>query len=181
MVFFDISFMKEVHISEFDILKDKKGFIESLFHDGNLDVSFHYPSDFQKTQLLRDIVDMIWEIVELDNKWRRRIVLIVDELNNNAIEYGSTQWDINKMRLILSTSESISIKIEVEDSGKWNKSQNADNMRKLQDQKIKQWFNDYSSIRWRGLFMIILNLVDSLYFKDASSGWLVVWVEKKFS
>jgi len=38
---------------------------------------------------LREIVDIISEVLGLDNKWRRRIVLIVDELNNNAIEYGS--------------------------------------------------------------------------------------------
>lgn len=51
--------MKEIHISELDHVDDKVSFVKDLFSDGNLDVCFHYESDFQKTQLLRDIIDII--------------------------------------------------------------------------------------------------------------------------
>jgi two-component sensor histidine kinase len=46
-----------------------------------------------------------------------KIVLIVDELNNNAIEYGSKPEDHNIMRLdIKKDSNYYYINIEVEDS-----------------------------------------------------------------
>ena len=54
--------MKEIHISEIEHLSDKEAFIQGLFHDDNFDVCFCYESDFQKTQLLRDIIDIIANI-----------------------------------------------------------------------------------------------------------------------
>jgi len=124
---------------------------------------------------------MVAHLSWLDDKWSRRVVLIIDELNNNAIEYGSASWDINKMKFLFTQEEKISLKIEVEDSGKWEKSKDAAYMESLQKKRLGQWFSDHKSIRWRGLFMIIINLVDKLYFRDSDSGWLIVGVEKTFS
>lgn len=172
--------MKEIHISEIENLEDKKSFVEGLFQGKDFHVCFYYQSDFQKTQLLRDIIDMVADIAWLDNKWKRRLVLIVDELNNNAIEYGSTTGYINKMTFVLDCQSAISMTIEVEDGGNGNKPKKAEQMRALQSEKKEQWFDNHDSIRGRGLFMIIENLVDDLYFQDAPSGWLIVGVKKVF-
>ena len=172
--------MKEIHISEIEHLSDKEAFIQGLFHDDNFDVCFCYESDFQKTQLLRDIIDIIANICWLDDKWRRRIVLIVDELNNNAIEYGSKKGDLNKMTFSFQRNTKTLLSIEVEDSGAGKDAKNAETMRKLQSTKIKEGFENHASIRGRGLFMIIVNLVDELYFKDSDAGGLIVWVHKTF-
>ncbi len=172
--------MKEIHISEIEQLKDRRSFIEGLFNDKDFHVSFYYESDFQKTQLLREIVDMIADISWLDDKWRRRIVLIVDELNNNAIEYGSATDHINKMTFLLDHTSGTSMNIEVEDGGNGNKPKKAKQMKLLQVEKSEQWFDNHDSIRGRGLFMIIENLVDDLYFQDADSGGLIVGVKKQF-
>ena len=172
--------MKEIHISEIEHLSDKESFVKDLFHDDNFDVCFHYESDFQKTQLLRDIIDLVAGTCGLDDRWRRRIVLIVDELNNNAIEYGSKKGDINKMRFSFQKSDNALLSIEVEDSGTWTDAKDADTMKLLQAQRTKQGFENHASIRWRGLFMIILSLVDDLYFKDSATWWLIVWVNKTF-
>lgn len=46
-----------------------------------------------------------------------RLTLMVDEMNNNAIEYGSQAGDINKLRFHCNyTKDTIDINIEVEDS-----------------------------------------------------------------
>lgn len=173
--------MKEIHISEMQDLANNRSFIKGLFNDKDFDVCFHYQSDFQKTQLLRDIVDIIADLSWLDAKWRRRVVLIVDELNNNAIEYGSSPNSINKMRFSLQTGAEISLNIEVEDSGTGKDAKTAKSMRELQSKKLKHWFENHNSIRGRWLFMIIENLVDELYFKDSDVGWLIVWVTKHFT
>jgi len=109
--------MKEIHISEIESIEDKQAFLEGFFTDNVFDISFQYESDFQNTQLLRDIVDMIAEITGFDSRWRRRLVLIVDELNNNAIEYGSKKGDINKMRFFFEKNTKGLLSIEVEDCG----------------------------------------------------------------
>jgi len=57
------------------------------------------------------------DVCGLDDRWRRRIVLIVDELNNNAIEYGSKKGDINKMRFFFEKNTKGLLSIEVEDCG----------------------------------------------------------------
>ena len=172
--------MKEIHISEIEHLDDKESFIKGLFSGENLDVCFHYESYFGKTQLLRDIIDMIAGVCWLDDKWRRRIVLIVDELNNNAIEYGSQEGDINKMKFSFKKDTHTTLSIEVEDSWAGKQAKNANTMKLLQAEKMNVWFDNHASIRWRGLFMIIVNLVDDLYFKDSDRWWLVVWVKKSF-
>ncbi len=69
--------------------------------------------------------------------------------------------------------------IEVEDSWKWKYHKNSREMEILWEKKLKEWFKNHSSIRWRGLFLIIKNIVDDLYFKDSFTWWLIVGVKKK--
>jgi hypothetical protein len=75
--------------------------------------------------------------------------------------------------------DSVELILEVEDSWKWKEAKTAAEMRKIKEQKLSKWFNDHKSIRWRWLFLIITKLVDELYFKDAESWWLIVWIKKK--
>ena len=119
-----------------------------------------------------------------DKKWVPRFILITDELNNNAIEYWSLEEDINYMRFKVEYCEEKNIckvKLEVEDSWKWKKTKTADEMYNLEDNKITQWFDHYTNIRWRWLFLIIHKLVDNLYFKDADTWGLIVWIEKQLN
>ena len=51
----------------------------------------------------------------------------------------------------------------------------------LAEKKKKRWFDNYHSIRWRGLFLIIDKMVDKLYFKDSKNWWLIVWLKKEIS
>jgi hypothetical protein len=69
--------------------------------------------------------------------------------------------------------------IEVEDSWKWKYHKTSKEMEILWEIKIKEWFKNHSSIRWRWLFLIIKNIVEDLYFKDSKTGWLIVGIKKK--
>jgi anti-sigma regulatory factor (Ser/Thr protein kinase) len=60
-----------------------------LFKNGVLNVEFIYQSKYQNTKKLRDFVEVICDVLKLSNTLTSRIILISDELNNNAIEYGT--------------------------------------------------------------------------------------------
>jgi two-component sensor histidine kinase len=82
-------------------------------------VSFLYDSDFKSAKTLRDFIETICDILELENKWKSRLILITDELNNNAIEYGSLAGDKNTMTISIQKVESTyEISAEIEDTGK---------------------------------------------------------------
>lgn len=138
-----------------------------------------YKSDFSTTSNIRNLVSFLCEQLWIDTAWKFKMVLIADELNNNAIEYWSSSWEINKMRIFITKKwVTRDLVIEVEDTWTWKYHKNAEQMVKLKNEKLVKWFTDYSSIRWRWLFLIITNLVDELYFKDSESWWLIVGVKK---
>lgn len=175
--------MQEVFIDEVspeEILSDT--FITSLFHENEVKITFLFRSYFTNTKILRELITKLFACVWVSVLWQNRFMLIIDELNNNAIEYGSQEWDLNKMRVvILKKEQDFDISIEVEDSGNWKAAKNSQQMMEIQEQKLQKWFEDYHSIRGRWLFLIIHKLVDQLYFQDADDAGLIVWVQKHIS
>lgn len=173
--------MDKIVIDNTDLSQqDKERIVNELNASNNYSVEVFYRSDFSNTSILRNFVSFLCEQLWIDPSWRFKIVLISDELNNNAIEYWSNSWDTNIMRIFVFKKWDIcDFVIEVEDTWKWPYHKKAEDMYKLREEKIERWFKDYSSIRWRGLFLIIENLVDELYFKDSDNRWLVVWIDFK--
>jgi hypothetical protein len=51
-------------------------------------------------------------------------------------------------------------------------------MRKKQKDVLEKWFRNHSSIRGRWLFMIIIKIMDELYFENSQKWWLIVWIKK---
>jgi anti-sigma regulatory factor (Ser/Thr protein kinase) len=155
-------------------------FISNQFENWVIDIEFIYGSNFKNTKLLRDFVEEIFFYLWLWSEDVIKIILIVDELNNNAIEYWTEKWWYNKMRLKCSKDgEQIDINIEVEDTGNWAKHKNSLEMETLRAHQLKLWYNDHKSIRGRWLFMIIVKTVDRLYFRDTDNWWLIVWIKKR--
>jgi len=155
-------------------------YINKHLNKKDLDVYFEYKSLFKNTKNLRVAVEKIISNLWIEKKWIPRFILITDELNNNAIEHWSIDWDNNYMKIIIKHNKSeINIKIEVEDSWKSEKHKNAKEMYEMREHRLSIWFDKYKSIRWRGLFLIIDKLVDKLYFKDSEKWWLIVWIDKK--
>lgn len=175
--------MKEIQVHTLIESWDLKKYLESYIQDDIFHVRFLFESSFQNAKVLRDTMDIICSSMWLDSKWKTRMVLIVDELNNNAIEYGSKSEEINTLEVYLEKQSKweFYIKISVEDTGNGEHAKTAQEMDKMREERINKWFKNHNSIRGRGLFMIISNLVDTLYFKDSENNGkgLVVWIEKK--
>ena len=171
--------MYEVHIDSLPKDFDKVLFIKENFE--NLDFCFYYSSMFFNTKILRDFIEAICNKLKLSKKWKSKLILVADELNNNAIEYWSQKWEMNYMRVkIIKKDSNLDFIIEIKDTWNGSRHRTSKEMRELQENKLKKSFiGCRNSIRWRWL-LIVQKLVDKLYFKDYPSGWLIVWIEKKF-
>ena len=77
------------------------------------------------------------------------MILVVDELNNNAIEYGSDQSENNIMRVVVQrkNNSKIDFRLEVQDTGNGCKHKTAAEMKALQDIKLGNGFDNHRSIR----------------------------------
>lgn len=171
--------MDKIHFHNISDITDINNNISRLIIKDEFDIEISYLSNFSSTKYLRDIISNICFWLNIKNSDIYKITLIIDELNNNAIEYWSNDWEINKLRFKAKRINNIiELNIEVEDSWNWIKSKKASDMEELRMAKLKIWYLKHNSIRWRWLFLIILKLVDNLYFEDSSSWGLIVWVNK---
>ncbi len=175
--------MEKIFIDELDLsILDKKEYIRQKINLSNWNLEFYFASSFSSSSLIRELVSIIWIVLDLEKIWSSRLVLIVDELVNNSIEYGSNPWEQNKIRIMFNKDNNwkTNLTIEVEDTWNWDYHKNSFEMEKQKKIRLNNWFENHESIRWRWLFLIILKLVDELYFKDTPQWWLIVWVKKSF-
>ena len=156
-------------------LKDIDNYITS--HTASIE--FVYKSDFKNAKILRDCVEYILQSFNLAQKDIARYVLACDEMNNNAIEHGSKPGDTNTLRIQINKTETqISLDIQVQDSGNGSTAKSAQQMNECKNKRLQIDFTKHNSIRGRGLFLIIVNIVDELYFKDADKWGLIVGFKK---
>jgi anti-sigma regulatory factor (Ser/Thr protein kinase) len=102
-------------------------------------LELHYLSDFKNAKILRDFLEELLVQMKIPAQTVSRFILAGDELNNNAIEYGSAAGELNKMRVIVKKVEkTYSIQLEVEDTGTGEKSKTADEMRKKQKDVLEK-------------------------------------------
>lgn len=156
-----------------------KDYLSSFYNDDTFNLTFHFKSNFVITKNIRDCLIILLDIIWVESIWKNRFVLIIDELSNNSIEYGSKEDDINIIRFnSKKNQDKVYINIEVEDNWNWKTPKTAIEMEELRNNHIWNWFENHNSIRWRWLFLIITKLVDELYFKDSQNWWLIVWINK---
>lgn len=171
--------MNEIFIDQIPSDIIDKNYLTNFYNNDIFEVTFLYKSNFNNAKYLRDYLFIILDILWVNSIWKNRFVLIVDELNNNAIEYGSKEWGLNIFRFTSTTDRNkITLNIEVEDEWSSVKSKKSIDMYKLKEERLEKWFDNHNSIRWRGLFLIITKLVDNLYFNDSQQWWLIVWINK---
>jgi hypothetical protein len=77
------------HINIFDIIEksDREYIIASCFDKNGLDIQVEYPAIFRSAKVLRDFIVDMADFFNFETKWKSRLTLIADELNNNGIEY----------------------------------------------------------------------------------------------
>ncbi len=174
--------MDSINIHNLPIELNKADFISNYIQNNSLDIEFLYDSDFKNAKILRDFIEAIWINFKFPHKYISRFILIVDELNNNAIEYWTLKWYTNKLRIKIIVNENeANINIEVEDAWNWLKHKTALEMETLRAHQLRLGYWNHESIRWRWLFMITFKSVDRLYFKDTKNWWLIVWIKKNIS
>ena len=91
--------MDEVYVNTPEFLgESREETLKTYIIDGQIELNLVYDSDFKSAKILRDIAQISAKLLGIDDKWCSRIILICDELNNNAVEYGSNFGEKNYMR-----------------------------------------------------------------------------------
>lgn len=172
--------MNTIYIDKLPDKHDKVKILKSKFIDNSLNIEFIYKSNFSNAKDLRDFIESVCLVLWISDKTKSRIILISDELNNNAIDYWTNKKWFNILRIKSKIKDwIIYFNLEVEDNWKWRNPKKALDMETLRAHRLKLWYKSHSSIRWRGLFLIIVRLVDRLYFRDSEKWGLIVWIKIK--
>ena len=139
-------------------------------------------TDHAQSKIIRDFIGYIFDTFKVDPLWRGRFVLITDELINNAIEHGSTDWDLDSCIIYAGDNPDgvFQIVLEVHDTGRGKDSKDATHMESIRTAKLDEHNEQgvHMEKRGRGLFYITEKLVDRLSFDESIHGGLAVKVEK---
>jgi anti-sigma regulatory factor (Ser/Thr protein kinase) len=79
--------MDKIEIFQLYNITEKEKYIKKFIKNNKISIEFIYLSDFVHTKILRDYIRIVCDLMGLNKKETLRIVLITDEMNNNAIEY----------------------------------------------------------------------------------------------
>lgn len=138
-----------------------------------MEVSIAFPTHAYFLSGIRDFtLNLVKNVTGFSEQWAFRFQSIVDELCNNAIEFGSAPNKEIKITFI--THKNKSITLLVEDTGTGPQQNNAEQMRKLVDERRTWDHTKTMSIRGRGLPQIVANWTDELDFMDKETGGLIV-------
>ena len=118
---------------------------------------------------------LIRNMTEFSEQWAFRFQSFVDELCNNAIEHGSTPG--KDITLTFVSYPHDSIEIYVKDSGTGKNKLNAEDLKKIIEQRRDPNYV-HTGIRGRGLSKIVAEWTDELEFKDTPEGGIEVRIKK---
>ena len=119
-------------------------------------------------------LNLIKNITNFNELWAYRFQSIVDELCNNAIEFGSAPGKDIKLTFIY---DGKSLDIIVEDTGTGKNKTTAAELKKLVEERKKPTYVN-KEIRGRGLSKIVANWTDELIFEDIEGGGIRVIARK---
>ncbi len=172
--------MVQIDISQMEYSELVESIDKNLVDFGNFELELTFKADYSQSKIIRDFVLFLFNKNNIELPWKNRFALISDELVNNSIEYGSLPLDKNTFTIYFSTIDKVQdINVEVRDTGRGAESKTSKEMEELKKIKESAGFNGYLGKRWRGLFQLITNLVDELYFRDNLDWGLTVGVRKK--
>jgi anti-sigma regulatory factor (Ser/Thr protein kinase) len=125
---------------------------------------------------IRDFtLNMIKNTTNFPEKWAFRFQSVVDELCNNAIEYGSSPG--SEIRVTFMNKKDDFIEIQVEDTGTGKNKITAEQLQKL-FQERKEAGYVFTGIRGRGLVKIVGEWTDEIKFENREGGGIKVSVKK---
>jgi anti-sigma regulatory factor (Ser/Thr protein kinase) len=169
----------DIDISQKDF-QDLLDFADTSIRDPkDFDLVIRFQSDYGQSKMIRDLILKLFERNNIDVPWKNRFALISDELVNNSIEYGSMPLDKNTLTIKFRPVDGkLFVNLEVRDTGRGPEAKTSKEMEEIRRMKEAQGFDGYLGKRGRGLFQMIANIVDELYFADDKSGGLIVGIRK---
>mgnify|MGYP006910070874 CR=1 FL=1 len=158
-------------------------FSDTIKDYGNFGISINFNADFKYSKILRDLIYHLLTKNNIDYRWKNRFALLTDEIINNAIEHGSNSKQDNIILYIHFSSEEEGLKVNLEVTSFWKHwfRVDATKMEEMRSKKLNEWYDEHESIRWRGLFLIVQQIADKLYFRDWTDWELIVGVDKIFN
>lgn len=125
---------------------------------------------------IRDFtLGLIKNTTQFSEQWAFRFQSVVDELCNNAIEYGSAPTSDIRITFLIAVNKYL--QIDVEDTGTGKKGMKAKQLKELVDER-KQPDYIVKGIRGRGLSKIVAGWTDELKFEDRPEGGMKVSIRK---
>jgi hypothetical protein len=64
-----------------------KNYLKEILLGVDSEITINFISDFKSSKLLRNFISNLSDILNIDSIWKSRLILIIDELSNNSIEY----------------------------------------------------------------------------------------------
>lgn len=140
-------------------------------------ISITIPTNAYFMSGLRDFtMNVVRNMTGFSEQWAFRFQSVVDELVNNAIEFGSMPG--KDVEITFVSTKGKSIEIYVKDTGTGPSKKTAQEMTAFVDAQKNIDPTQITSIRGRGLPQIVSNWTDSLKFEDNPEGGLTVHVIK---
>lgn len=150
---------------------------EQNTRDGSVKISIILPTNAYFMSGVRDFTKtIVMNMTGFSEQWAYRFQSVVDELTNNAIEFGSAPGQYITVTFLSQRGKSI--EVFVEDTGTGVSRKTAAEMTALVSQRRSLDPTKMTSIRGRGLAQIVSNWTDQLEFKDNPLGGLTVHVVK---
>lgn len=147
-------------------------------------ISITIPSELSFSPKIREFVtSFLKKDSDFSNKWIWRLVLMIDEMVNNAIEHWS-DWIDNQVEITLISFHNKNMKIKVKDNWKkWNTIKANDLMERVRinSQNMKNNIKFNTTVRWRGLCQIVYSWSDEFYYEDNEWWWLTWVIQKNYN
>lgn len=125
---------------------------------------------------IRDFtLNMIKNTTNFPEKWAFRFQSVVDELCNNAIEYGSAPG--SDVRITFKHVQDQYLEISVEDTGTGKNKISSAQLQKIFEEK-REAGHVFTGLRGRGLVKIVGEWTDEVNFADRPEGGIMITVKK---
>ncbi|MBD3327895.1 hypothetical protein GF340_01175 [Candidatus Peregrinibacteria bacterium] len=139
-------------------------------------ISITLPTNAYFVSGIRDFtLGLIRNMTSFSEQWAFRFQSVVDELCNNAIEYGSRPGEDIIITFVNRSNESIEISVQDTGTGK-SKMSAADLTQLVKERRDPNYV--HTGIRGRGLSKIVSEWTDELEFKDNENGGILVKIKK---
>ncbi|MFA6991988.1 MAG: ATP-binding protein [Candidatus Gracilibacteria bacterium] len=139
-------------------------------------ISITFPSTAYFVSGIRDFtLNLVKNLTEFPEKWAYRFQSVIDELCNNAIEYGSAAG--SDVRVTFTDVKGDYLEIAVEDTGTGKNPMKAAEIQKLFEERRATGYM-FTGIRGRGLAKIVGEWTDEIRFEDRKEGGTIITVKK---